>query len=295
MPPTPNDFTAFSPDWRPSTPDPVVLGQWIERAAAIDALAAVPAAQRARLDPFVAREPGVVGYGLPGLSSTMLNRIFVGGEGSVPNADAVARVLERFAARGVERYFVHVASDAATPALLAALRARGVERYHRAWLKLARNVEALAEPLPAASSELTVREATLDDSAAFADLIVRCHGALPEAAPLLAELVTRPRWHVYVACDGARPVATGALTVLGDVAYLGYGATDPAYRRRGAQRALLAKRMRVALALGCRWIFSDTGEAVAGQPNVSFDNMRRLGLEPIARRDNYAPVGVGWR
>ena len=291
-----SDPAPFAPDGRPSSPDAAVLGQWIERAAAIDALAAVPAAQRPRFDPFVAREPGVVGYGLPGLPSTMLNRIFVGGEGSVPSADAVARVLERFAARGVERFFAHVASEAATPSVLAALGARGVERYHRGWFKLVRHGAAPEPPLPLlVATDLRVREATLADSGAFADLIVRCHGALPEAAPLLAALVTRPRWHVYVACDGERPVATGALTVLGDVGYLGYGATDPAYRRRGAQSALLAKRMRVALALGCRWIFSDTGEAVAGQPNPSFDNMRRLGLEPIARRDNYAPAGVTWR
>jgi len=294
----PDETAPFSPDVRPSTPETAVLGQWIERAASLDMLAAVPASLRARLDPFVAREPGVVGYALPGLPSTMLNRIFIGGEHgergerNEPSAEAVARVLERFAARGAGSFFAHVASEAATPAVLAALRAHGVERYPRAWLKLARQPGLLPEPELAC--ELPLREAVLDDSAAFAQLVIGCHGTAPAAEPVLAALVTRPRWHVYVACDGSRPVATGALMVLGDVGYLGFGATEPAYRRRGAQGALLAKRMRAAFALGCRWVFSDTGEAVAGQANPSFDNMRRLGLLPIDRRDNYAPAGARW-
>ncbi|HMI90255.1 MAG TPA: GNAT family N-acetyltransferase, partial [Polyangiales bacterium] len=285
----------FSPDVRPSTPETAVLGQWVERAASLDMLAAVPAALRPRLDPFVAREPGVVGYGLPGLPSTMLNRVFIGGEPAEPaqpSPEAVTRVLERFAQRGASNFFAHVASAAAAPALLAALSARGVERYPRAWLKLAREPGPLPEPELAC--ELAVREAVLADSAAFAELVIGSHGTAPEAAPLLAALVTRPRWHMYLACQGSRPVATGALMVLGDVGYLGFAATDPAYRRRGAQRALLAKRMRMAFALGCRWVFSDTGEAVAGQANPSFDNMRRLGLAPIARRENYAPAGTRW-
>jgi ribosomal protein S18 acetylase RimI-like enzyme len=287
-----SETVPFRHDRRPTSAEAAVLGQWIERAAAVDMLAAVPAALRPALDPFVAREPGVVGYGLAGLPSTMLSRVFVGGEHSATSPGAVGRVLERFAARGVHSFFVHVASEAASPALLAELRALGVERYPRAWHKLARQPGALPEPERA--SGLQIREAALDDSAAFADLIVRCHGALPGSAPLLAALVNRPRWHVYVACDGPRPVACGALTVLGDVGYMSFGATDPDHRRRGAQRALLIKRLRVAFALGCRWVFSDTGEAIAGRPNPSYDNMRRLGLEPVARRENYAPLGATW-
>jgi ribosomal protein S18 acetylase RimI-like enzyme len=290
-----DDSAPFSPEARPTAPESGALGQWIERATSLDMLAAVPASLRPRLDPFVAREPGVVGYALPGVPSTMLNRLFIGGERSgcdQPGADAVARVLERFAARGAQSFFVHLARDATTPAVLAVLRAHGVERYPRAWIKLARAPGPLPEPEH--RCELAIREATLHDSAAFAELVVRCHDTAPQAAPVLAALVKRPRWHVYVACDGAHPVAAGALVVLGDVGYLSFGATDAAYRKRGAQRALLDKRMRVAFALGCRWVFSDTGEALAGQPNPSFDNMRRLGLEPIARRENYAPAGARW-
>jgi GNAT superfamily N-acetyltransferase len=123
---------------------------------------------------------------------------------------------------------------------------------------------------------------------------VRCVQMDGTAAELLSGVVQRPRWHVYFARIDGRPIATGALFVQGDVAYLGYGATLPEHRGQGLQRMLLAKRMRVALALGCRWIISETGEAVPGQPNPSHDNMLALGMHPIATRDNYVLEGIRW-
>jgi GNAT superfamily N-acetyltransferase len=280
--------TPFTPEPPPATSQAAVLGQWIERAAALDLLAAVPAPLRPRIDPFVAREPGVIGYGAPGLASMMLSRVFIGGERAQASAHAVSSVLERFAARGVGSFFAHVAREAATPEVIAALRAHGVERYSRAWVKLAIAPGAV----PERSCAFALREAGSEDSAAFAELVVRNQGVSEHALPLIAALVGRPRWHVYVANEGARVVAAGALFVLGDVGYLGCAATDPEQRGRGAQSALLAKRLRVAFALGCRWVFSDTGEAVAGKPNPSHDNMLRLGLRPLFTRDNYAPSGA---
>jgi ribosomal protein S18 acetylase RimI-like enzyme len=97
---------------------------------------------------------------------------------------------------------------------------------------------------------------------------------------------------VYVACEGPRVVSAAALFVLGDLGYLALGATEPDQRGRGAQSALIAKRLRVAFALGCRWVFADTGEAVAGRANPSFENLQRLGLRPLQRRENYAPLGA---
>src|SRR5258705_233695 len=125
----------FTPEPPPSSSQAPALGQWIERAAALDLLAAVPGPLRSRIDPFV------------------------------------------------------------------------------------------------------LREARSEDSAAFADLVLRNQGVSAHAGPLVAALVGRPRWHVYVASEGARVVAAGALFVLGDVGYLGLAATEPEQRGRGAQSA----------------------------------------------------------
>jgi GNAT superfamily N-acetyltransferase len=116
----------------------------------------------------------------------------------------------------------------------------------------------------------------------------------PALAELLSCVVQRPRWHVYFARQDGRPLATGALFVQGDIAYLGYGATLPEHRGQGLQRMLLAKRMRVALALGCRYIVSETGEALPHEKNPSYENMASLGMRPVATRDNYVLNGVRW-
>ena len=64
-------------------------------------------------------------------------------------------------------------------------------------------------------------------------------------------------------------------------------ATRPSHRRRGAQGALLARRIRDAADLGCRWLVTETGEDLPERPNPSFRNMLRTGFELAYQRANY--------
>src|SRR5690242_8682727 len=105
------EATRFSLDVPPPSTEPAVLAQWVERGAAIDMLNAVPLRLRAALEPFTERAPGVVAYGARGIDSWLLNRVFVGGEGSPVDAAGLRAVLERVSARGVSP-FIHVAADA---------------------------------------------------------------------------------------------------------------------------------------------------------------------------------------
>ena len=65
----------------------------------------------------------------------------------------------------------------------------------------------------------------------------------PSSAEVLASLVGRPGWHVFVAFDGGTPAAAAAMFVRGEAAWFDWAATDPAFRRRGAQSALLRRRI----------------------------------------------------
>jgi GNAT superfamily N-acetyltransferase len=193
---------------------------------------------------------------------------------------------------GVRHYFAHLHKDAA-PELVDAFTERGLRRYHRAWIKLARDRSPLhSAPPSVCDGDMRLCAAQRAHADAFAQLVVRCHQTDPTIAALLAGVVQRPRWHVYLVELRGEPIAAGALFVQGDVGYLGYDATLPEHRGQGLQRMLLAKRIRVALALGCRVIASETGQAVPGQSNSSYNNMIGLGLAPIATRDNYALDGV---
>ena len=57
-------------------------------------------------------------------------------------------------------------------------------------------------------------------------------------------VVSSPSWT-------EQPIATGALTIAGDVALLAGASTVPSARRQGAQLALLEERLRYAAAQGC--------------------------------------------
>lgn len=284
--PNPNERESSQ---RPLTP--LGVAQWIERAALVDTLSAASQRRHRPITAVVARHGSVVGYGAPELDTTVFNRVFVGGEGEAPTADDLARVLDELSGRGVAVGFVHVHEQDQAPALDRALQACGVGRYRRAWIKLSRG----GGPVVACPTRLSIRAASVDDAASVADLIVQAHALHPDAHSMIVGVVGRPGWHSYVACDRGRPVAAAMLMVRGDTGYLCNGATHSEYRRQGAQSALLEKRLRVAFALGCRRVVSETGEATGGQPNPSYDNMCRLGLVPIGRRDNYARAGVTWR
>jgi len=82
-----------------------------------------------------------------------------------------------------------------------------------------------------------------------------------------------PRWHRFVAWVDGQPAAQALLVVGEHVGYLAEAATDPRFRRRGLQRALIAHRARIARELGCTQLFSQVtwGDA-------SWANMRQLGL-----------------
>ena len=61
--------------------------------------------------------------------------------------------------------------------------------------------------------------------------------------------------------------------------FLGMGSTLPEHRRKGAQGALMARRIRDAAKLGCEWVCTETGEDTPQRPNPSYHNMIRTGFE----------------
>ena len=112
-------------------------------------------------------------------------------------------------------------------------------------------------------------------------------GMPSEWRPWIAATVGRPNWHYYLAFTGASAVAAAALFVHGTVGWLGVASTLPAARRRGAQSALMAKRIEDGCALGCHWFVTETGEDIPARPNPSFHNMIRAGFAVAYHRKNY--------
>ncbi len=174
-------------------------------------------------------------------------------------------------------------SPAARPADLPdLLEARG---FHRddAWIKLVRGIE----PPPDAPTDLRVTEITADQAAGFAEVFGEVFGITGPLQSWIAGCVGRPGWRHHVAFDGGTVVATGALYVAGEIGWLGLAATRPAARRRGAQGAIIARRIQTAANLGCRWLAVETGDDTPEHPNPSTHNLRRMGFQDAYARPNY--------
>lgn len=152
-----------------------------------------------------------------------------------------------------------------------------------AWMKFARDCGAI----PDARTDLQVRTAGPESAEDFGRVIQQGFGLPAPAASWVAQLVDRPGWCCVVACDGTDPVAAGVAFISGEYAWLGLGATLASHRRRGAQNALLARRLQEAARRGARVAVTETGERLPDKPSNSYRNILRSGFIEAYLRQNY--------
>ena len=86
-----------------------------------------------------------------------------------------------------------------------------------------------------------------------------------------------------MAFDGGRPVAIAALCVFEDLGYLMAAATAESDRKRGAQQALIARRIERAEQLGCSMLVSETLYMI----EHSYRNLQRAGFEEAYEKEVY--------
>ena len=186
-------------------------------------------------------------------------------------------------------YSIQPSPLAEQPRLAGWLAARGFAvDFH--WLIWARE----AQPPPdEPATGLELRRLGPEHAAEFAALVCTSYATPARLAPLHAAGVGRPRWHHWGAFEGDRLVAAGILYVHGEVGRLFTAGTLPSHRGRGAQGALLIRRMREAHALGCRWLTAETADDLPDRPNPSVHNLRRLGWRLLHRRPAWMPREPG--
>lgn len=223
----------------------------------------------------------------PGIDHLLFNRVV---DVRLPQqAEVVRDNVRRFEGQGIRRFFVQPVENAWSRERVG--QELGLEPYPRRWIELARGGGAVPEP----ATPFRLREARREEAQACAAILASAFDMPAAAEPVLRALVGRPRWRVEVALEAETPVAAGVSFVDGSAATLLFAATDPAFRRRGAQGALMARRVAHALDRGCRLIATETGEKVDGEVNHSERNMRRCGFRVVGIRENYAPGGTRWR
>jgi GNAT superfamily N-acetyltransferase len=198
----------------------------------------------------------------------------------------VDRVLEWYAAVGSRRFFVQLAPGAAPAELPAWLENRGLRSYNN-WVKLARGVEET----PEVTTDLRVERIGPEQGGEFATIAAQAFDWPDEVRPWIVRSVGRPGWHHYMAYDGSTPVATGSLYVEEGGGWLDFAATVAEHRGRGAQSALLARRIRDAADRGCSFLTVETAQDKPDRRAPSFHNTRRFGFRVAYLRANYIFAG----
>jgi hypothetical protein len=155
------------------------------------------------------------------------------------------------------------------------------------WTKFWRGTAPVPDHL--SQTSLVLRLAEPSNAADFGAVVQAGFGAPPPFATWFSGLVGRPNWSIYLAYDGKAPVATGALFIDHGWAWIGIAATLPAYRGRGAQTALLSRRIADGLTAGVIGFTAETSEPVPGQQasQISYRNLLRAGFCMGYTRANY--------
>jgi GNAT superfamily N-acetyltransferase len=218
----------------------------------------------------------------------LVNRAIGLEQTDVAGLDAIVEVFRDVGAR---RAFITVAEDTADPAIVSHLQALGLPEG-RPWRKFHRDMSPEKDTETSSETDLTVREATVQDAAVVGRIIDNAFDIPPELHPALGCQVGHANgdsdgWYVFVSHAGERIAGCGGLFVAGEHGWLTWGATDPAFRQRGSQQAVMAARLACARELGLRFLHTETGEAVPGDPQHSWNNILRAGFRPGARLRNF--------
>jgi hypothetical protein len=257
--------------------DNLALARTMQRlAAAIDAACRPAAAVRRVFDapPFgtahVCISPGEESE----FASSNHNRIHLCGTDGGLTRDGLAQLCRLFAEAGVGRFFVWLTPGPDMDAVRGWLAEAGMARHpHVAYPTLARPAGA-AERV---ATDIEVRELAAENAA---DTLASIEGA---SWPDFRRSLGAPGFSHYVTYDCGRPIASAALQVAGDVGHLCMAFTAEPDRRRGAQQALIARRIEQATARGCRVLVSETLSFLKS----SLGNLRRAGFAPAYDKDVY--------
>lgn len=217
-------------------------------------------------------------------SAIVINRTLGLGVDQPASDGDVQAIADAYAKAGVARYFVHWTEDAKPADFSSAFENHGLAPV-RGWQKFERGRD-LPPDVP---TELEIREVGPEAGEEFARIVCSAFDLGDQAIPWVARLPGQPNMRTVMSYMDGEPAGTGAIFIKDGYAWTDWGATDPKFRRRGSQGALLRFRILLALAEGCTSIFTETGEAVPGDPQHSFTNICRMGFEPAYVVKNFAP------
>lgn len=249
-------------------------GQRVEAAEAHYWSAMMEAMSRLPGNPYrmeVRRFGGIVALACPGMdASGLTNRIMLAGPGQEPElAEAVAYLT----GKGV-RSRIDVSPFHQSGGFLKHLAGEG-------FCHLGFQMALFGEAVPFVPERAPGVELRVCESATDVETAARLYPVGFEMsgdwigfmADSVRAVAGQPGWTIYLATVDGKPAGTALLYVAEQVGVLAGAATLPEARGRGAQKALIFRRIADAAAAGCDLICSQTGNGT-----VSQNNMEKAGL-----------------
>ncbi|MGE5361854.1 MAG: GNAT family N-acetyltransferase, partial [Bacteroidales bacterium] len=192
-----------------------------------------------------------------------------------PTDEGLAHIETFFTERHLP--IAHEVSALAEPSLLPLLDARGyrlTELTSVMYRPITRNTPASEAPRVGVSA----RVARDDEQELWAATAAKGWSEYPELEPFLNDIARVNRHNAasvafFATLDG-EVIAAGALYLAAQVALLAGASTIPAYRRRGAQQALLECRLQYAAARACDLAMMGARPGTASQHNGERNGFR---------------------
>jgi hypothetical protein len=190
------------------------------------------------------------------IDSVDVNRVLGLGMFSPATPETIWAVADFFASHGPSTFRIELAPVASPPHLEKELLDRvGLRRLEGTITKKWGSVEHLPPP----STDVEVRLLGGEHRDEVAELNVRAWGAWEAAGPMktwFGATVGTARFRHYGVFDGGRLVSVQALSVSGELGWVGFAATHPRYRGRFG-RAINVVLLGDARALGCRFVHTE--------------------------------------
>ena len=207
-------------------------------------------------------------------ASANMNRVHLCGAAMGMGPDSVGHLIDLFADEGVRRFFAWLSPGPDMDAVRGWLEAGGLSRIRRTGYPTLCRIQRAPVQF---KTDLEVREVSAVD-------IELARGQLGDTLwPVYATSAGKDGFFHYMAFDGGRPVAIAALCVFEDVGYLMAASTAEPHRKRGAQQALIARRIAQAEQLGCAMLVSETLYML----EHSFRNLQRAGFHEAYEKEVY--------
>jgi GNAT superfamily N-acetyltransferase len=219
---------------------------------------------------YVTIDPGRQGP----FASGNLNRVYLCGTEAGLQPEGLERLIGLFAAEGVKRLFVWLSPGPGMDGVRYWLEQRGFCRIRRTgYPTLCRSGHSRV-PF---RTDFEIREVSAAE-------IERARDQLGDTLwPEYARSAGKDNFFHFMAFDGTGPVAIAALCIFEDLGYLTAAATAESHRKRGAQQALIAARIKRAEQAGCPILVSETLYML----EHSYRNLQRAGFEEIYEKEVY--------